>query len=182
MKELIRSDIHLIDIVDDNFDKFLTLFRDTSDFKKLYYSMEDLWNSMAEGTRKDYKDGETIGCLIYQDGNDNPCGIIEIAGCKSEAPSVNIVIVEEDRNQGIGLTAATLFIKKIFDEYDYSRIRWEAFISNEASVKIAQKVGGVKSDENGGVGRMLEKLQELAGTEEEHLKTVLYYIERDKRG
>ena len=169
----------LVDIGKDNFDEYLSLYRNNSDYKKVYDSLDGLWESISKGVIKDYEEGETIGSLIYRASDMACCGYIEISECKEKEPSVNIVIDEKYRNQGIGYKASEIFIKQIFGRYDYSRIKWEAYESNTASRKIAQNVGGSISEDVGGVGSMFARLQEAAGITDERLKTVLYYIDRE---
>lgn len=64
-----NKNIMLVDICEDDFIKYLELLRTNSNYREIYDSLEGLWESVAEGIRKNFEGGETKGCLIYNSVN-----------------------------------------------------------------------------------------------------------------
>lgn len=120
---------------------YLSVRRYATIFKTVYDAENELWFAMKQELIDDVK-GANIICLIYQKKSKDAVGYIELEMKDSHHPDVGIGILEEEREKGYAFEAATLLINKAFEDKGIEYIEWMTTKGNEASNRIAQKLGG----------------------------------------
>lgn len=122
-------------------DEYLSIRRCATVFKTVYDAEKELWFGMKQELTDDIK-GANIICLIYQEKSKDAVGYIELEMKDSHHPDVGIGILESERKKGYAFEAATLLINKAFEDEKIEYIEWMTTEGNEASNKIARKLGG----------------------------------------
>lgn len=122
-------------------DEYLSIRRYATIFKTVYDAENELWFAMKQELIDDVK-GANIICLIYQKKSKDAVGYIELEMKDSHHPDVGIGILEKERKKGYAFEAAVLLIDKAFEDEEIEYIEWMTTEGNEASNRIAQKLGG----------------------------------------
>ena len=123
----------------DNREEYLKVFRRASTFSELYAASEDLWITMSEpmGTDND----TTVRYIIY--AKDVVCGFINY-DMEDDIPNIDIAIASGYRNNGYGYGAAKLLCEHLLSQTGIDSVCWYAMPHNKASIRIAEKFGGVQ--------------------------------------
>ena len=90
----------------------------------------------------DDMNGSDIICLIYHRKSNKAIGYIELEMNELNHPKVGIGILEEEREKGYAFEAANLLINRAFEDEEIEYIEWMTTEGNEASNRIARKLGG----------------------------------------
>lgn len=122
-------------------DDYLYIRRYATVFKKVYDIKDGPWEYMKQGLIEDMQ-GSDIICLIYQKQSKKRIGYIELEMKDVHCPRVGIGILEEERKKGYAFEAASLLINKAFEDEGIECIEWMTTEGNEASNRIARKLGG----------------------------------------
>lgn len=128
-------------VTEKELDVYLSVRRYATIFKTVYDAENELWFAMKQELIDDVK-GANIICLIYQKKSKDAVGYIELEMKDSHHPDVGIGILEEEREKGYAFEAAALLINKAFEDKGIEYIEWMTTKGNEASNRIAQKLGG----------------------------------------
>ncbi len=128
-------------VTEKELDEYLSVRRYATIFKTVYDAENELWFGMKQELIDDVK-GANIICLIYQKKSKDAVGYIELEMKDSHHPDVGIGILEEQREKGYAFEAATLLINKAFEDDEIEYIEWMTTEGNEASNRIARKLGG----------------------------------------
>ena len=177
MNNVNSKDVLLKNVDKNNLDIFLSIYKEASLFSAMYKSMDGLWDTMKYNLLNNFYSESTYTNLICSTTDDIVYGLIQLEYCDSDMPSINISLRPQFRGLGIGKKASKLFVDKIFDQFEYEPIRWEAFKSTETSIKIAQSLGGIASEELGDVAQYLKSLSDAIDKELE-INTVHFIISR----
>lgn len=138
----ITGDLVVIKSVTENdIEDYLHVRRYATVFKVVYDAENELWESMKQKLIGDIK-GDNIICLVYQKKLKNIVGYIEIEMDDVHHPDVGIGILEEEREKGYAFEAANLLISKVLENEEIEYIEWMTTRGNEASNRIARKLGG----------------------------------------
>lgn len=143
-KEICGNSVSLYPLNKTNREEYLKVFRRASTFSELYATSEDLWKSMSEpiGTDKD----DTERYIVCIKGMDKVCGFINY-DMEGSIPSIDIAIAPEYRNCGFGYGAAKLLCEYLLSQTGIDSVYWYAMPNNKASIRIAEKLGGVQTDD-----------------------------------
>jgi RimJ/RimL family protein N-acetyltransferase len=101
----------------------------------------ELWEYMKPHLIEDINGNDCI-CLIYVKNTSRVIGYIDLQLKNVYRPQVGIGILEEDRKKGYALEASRLLIQKVLEYEEIECIEWLTTSGNEASNRIAQKLGG----------------------------------------
>lgn len=138
----ITGDLVVIKSVTENdIEDYLRVRRYATVFKVAYDAENELWEDMKQKLIGDVK-GNNIICLIYHKKSENTVGYIEIEMDDEHHPDVGIGILEEEREKGYAFEAANLLISKVLENGEIEYIEWMTTRGNEASNRIARKLGG----------------------------------------
>ncbi|MCM1246248.1 MAG: GNAT family N-acetyltransferase [Roseburia sp.] len=138
----ITGDLVVIKSVTENdIDDYLHVRRYATVFKLAYDAENALWGSIKQKLIDDVK-GDDIICLIYQRKSKSVVGYIEIEMDDVHHPDIGIGILEEEREKGYAFEAANLLISKVLENGEIEYIEWMTTRGNEASNRIARKLGG----------------------------------------
>ena len=131
-----------------NIERYLSTYKRASAFAEIYERMPDFWEKPRQwiedcvaGERSD-KERYLIDEKVSLQG----CGYIELNYENPEMPDVDIAILEEYRGKGYAFEAAQILIENVLKRESVECIIWNAFASNKASRRIAEKLGGVLVD------------------------------------
>ncbi|MCM1537784.1 MAG: GNAT family N-acetyltransferase, partial [bacterium] len=131
-----------------NIESYLSTYKRASAFAEIYENMPDFWETrrkQIEGYDAGEK-GSKERYLIAEKTSLQGCGYIEL-NCESpKRPEVDIAIFEEYRGKGYAFEAAQILIENVLKRESVECIIWNAFASNKASRRIAEKLGGVLVD------------------------------------
>lgn len=132
-----------------NLDSYLSVYRDASAFAVAYDAMPELWMSVEKEIRESFlqKEDNRLRCLVRERNLTDIIGYINATFDSIEEPEIDIAIVEEQRGRGYGFEASQLLIKHLLNESCIKCVIWSAFLSNGASRRIAEKLGGKPMDE-----------------------------------
>lgn len=143
-----KEDIHIIgdsviikSVTEKEMDDYLYIKRFATILKTAYDKENELWEYMKPSLIEDIK-GSDIICLIYHRKSNKAIGYIELEMKDANHPKVGIGILEEEREKGYAFEAATFLINKAFEDEKIEYIEWMTTEGNEASNRIAQKLGG----------------------------------------
>lgn len=128
-----------------NVKSYLSVYKGASAFSKVYEMMPDFWETRRKWI-ENYAVGEKDGkarCLITERISLRGCGYIELDYSNPEMPEVDIAVLEEYQRKRYASEAVWLLLKNVFEEETVKCVVWNAFSSNIASCKIAEKLGGV---------------------------------------
>lgn len=122
-------------------EEYLKVRRYATMFKVAYDMDAKLWENMKQQLVDDIT-GKNVICLIYEAKSMAACGYIELEMDNIHKPKVGIGILENYRERGYALEASALLLHKALEEDDIECIEWLATANNEASNKIAKRLGG----------------------------------------
>lgn len=127
-----------------NVECYLSTYKSASAFSKVYEMMPDFWEHPC-GCIKDYADGKRDSkarYLIAEKVSLQGVGFIELDFSNAEMPEVDIAILEEYQGKGYAFEASKILCVNVFENESVECIVWNAFRSNKASCRIAEKLGG----------------------------------------
>lgn len=123
---------------------YLSTYKSTSAFSKVYEIMPDFWEQPRRRI-EDYADGKRDSkarYLIAEKVSLQGVGFIELDYSNAEMPEVDIAVLEEYQGNGYAFEAAKILFVYVFENESVECIVWNAFRSNKASCRIAEKLGG----------------------------------------
>lgn len=127
-----------------NVNCYLSTYKSASAFSKVYEMMPDFWEHQCNRI-KDYADGKhenKARYLIADKMSLQGVGYIELDYGNPEMPEVDIAILEEYQRKGYAFETAKILFLDIFENESIKCIVWNAFRSNKASCRVAEKLGG----------------------------------------
>ena len=127
-----------------NVECYLSTYKRASAFSKVYEMMPDFWEFQCNRI-KDYADGKhdsKARYLIADKMSSQGVGYIELDYGNPEMPEVDIAILEKYQRKGYAFETAKILFLDIFENESIKCIVWNAFRSNKASCRIAEKLGG----------------------------------------
>lgn len=127
-----------------NVECYLSTYKSASAFSKVYEMMPDFWEHQCSCI-KGYADGKQENkarYLITDKMTSQGVGYIELDYGNPEMPEVDIAILEEYQGKGYAFETAKILFLYIFENESIKCIVWNAFRSNKASCRIAEKLGG----------------------------------------
>lgn len=122
----------------------LSTYKSASAFSKVYEMMPDFWEQPHRRI-EDYADGKRDGkarYLIAEKVSLQGVGFIELDYSNLEMPEVDIAVLEEYQGKGYAFEASKILFVNVFENESVECIVWNAFRSNKASCRIAEKLGG----------------------------------------
>ena len=122
----------------------LSTYKRASAFSKVYEMMPDFWEQPHRRI-EDYADGKRDGkarYLIAEKVSLQGVGFIELDYSNLEMPEVDIAVLEEYQGKGYAFEASKILFVNVFENESVECIVWNAFRSNKASCRIAEKLGG----------------------------------------
>ena len=125
-----------------NVECYLSTYKRASAFSKVYEMMPDFWEHPC-GCIKDYADGKRDSkarYLITEKVSLRGVGFIELDYSNVEMPEIDIAILDEGK--GYAFEASKILCVNVFENESVECIVWNAFRSNKASCRIAEKLGG----------------------------------------
>lgn len=126
-----------------NVECYLSTYKRASAFSKVYEMMPDFWEHQCNRI-KDYADGKRDGkvrYLIAEKVSLQEVGFIELDYSNAEMPEVDIAILEEYQGKGYAFEASKILFVNVFENESVECIVWNAFRSNKASCRVAEKLG-----------------------------------------
>ncbi|EOS69650.1 hypothetical protein C818_02431 [Lachnospiraceae bacterium MD308] len=143
-----KEDIYIVgdsviikSVTEKEIDDYLHIRRFATVFKAEYDKENGLWEYMRPKLIDDIE-GPDIICLIYQEKSNKAIGYVELEMNEADPPKVGIGILEEERKKGYAFEASSLLINKAFENEEIEYIEWMATEGNDASNRIARKLGG----------------------------------------
>lgn len=127
-----------------NVNCYLSTYKSASAFSKVYEMMPDFWEQPHRRI-EDYADGKRDGkarYLIAEKVSLQGVGFIELDYSNLEMPEVDIAVLEEYQGKGYAFEASKILFVNVFENESVECIVWNAFRSNKASCRIAEKLGG----------------------------------------
>ena len=127
-----------------NVNSYLSTYKSASAFSKVYEMMPDFWEQPRRRI-EDYADGKRDSkarYLIAEKVSLQGVGFIELDYSNSEMPEVDIAVIEEYQRKGYAFEATKILFVNVFENESIGCIVWNAFRSNRASRRIAEKLGG----------------------------------------
>lgn len=127
-----------------NVECYLSTYKRASAFSKVYEMMPDFWEYQCNSI-KNYADGKQDNkarYLIADKMSLQGVGYIELDYGNPEMPEVDIAILGEYQRKGYAFETARILFLDIFENESIKCIVWNAFRSNKASCRIAEKLGG----------------------------------------
>lgn len=127
-----------------NVECYLSTYKRASAFSKVYEMMPDFWEQPHRRI-EDYADGKRDGkarYLIAEKVSLQGVGFIELDYSNLEMPEVDIAVLEEYQGKGYAFEASKILFVNVFENESVECIVWNAFRSNKASCRIAEKLGG----------------------------------------
>lgn len=178
-KEIVGESLLLQEVMPHNLEQYLYVKKRASFFSKVYEQIEDVWSAMeAELRQSAFQEG--LRMLIYDKKTMILYGYVETEMDKDDSVGISIGVLEEYRNRGIATKAAKDFINYVFEVQDIDFVTWNAFLSNKASCRVAEKIGGIKKRRGSTVIEAMERVgfstEKLK--EDELLQEVCYSIFR----
>lgn len=128
-------------VSNDELETYLKVRRYATMFKPAYDMDVGLWDNMKRQLMDDIT-GKNVICLIYEAESMEVCGYIELEMNDIHKPKVDIGILEKYRDRGYASEACLLLLREALEDEDIECIEWMALYNNEASNKIARKLGG----------------------------------------
>lgn len=123
----------------------MSAYKSASAFSKVYEMMPDFWETRRKWI-EDYAAGEKSSrerYLMAERISLQGCGYIELNDENPKMPDVEIAVLEEYQRKGYAFEAAKILLKYILEKETVECIIWNAFESNIASRRLAEKLGGV---------------------------------------
>lgn len=138
----ITGDLVVIKSVTENdIEDYLHIKRYATILKAEYDKGNGFWEYMKPSYIDDIY-GSDIICLICNINSNKAIGYISFEMKDWHHPKVDIGILEEQREKGYAFEAATLLINKAFEDEEIDYVEWMTTEGNEASNRIARKLGG----------------------------------------
>jgi RimJ/RimL family protein N-acetyltransferase len=128
-------------VKENDIEDYLHVKRYATIFKAAYDKENEFWEYMKPQLIEDINGNDCI-CLICLKNTGRVIGYIDIEMKNVHRPQVGIGILEEDRRKGYALEASRLLLQKVLEYEEIECIEWMTTSSNEASNRIAQKLGG----------------------------------------
>lgn len=128
-----------------NLECYLSTYKSASAFSKVYERMPDFWKTQRKWI-EDYAAGEKGAkerYLITEKASLKGCGYIELNYDNQKMPEVDIAVLEEYQRKGYAFEAAKMLLQYVLEKETVECIIWNAFASNIASSRLAEKLGGV---------------------------------------
>lgn len=128
-----------------NMESYLSTYKRASAFSRVYEMMPGFWETQRQRI-ENYAAGESNGkerYLIAEKTSLQGCGYIELNYENPKIPDVDIAVLEECQRKGYAFDAAKILLEYAFRKGTVEYIIWNAFASNIASCKLAEKLGGV---------------------------------------
>lgn len=144
IKSISGQKVCLYQMNKENRDKYLNIYRTASSFSQLYDSSEKLWKNMSEAIGS--KEDETVRYIICIAESEEICGFINY-DMEKGIPVIDIAIAQEYRQHGFGYDAAKALCEYLLSQGEIKLIYWFAMPNNKASIRIAEKLGGQRTDE-----------------------------------
>lgn len=138
------SSINLYLMNNENRDLYLDVYKVASNLSDLYKTSDELWEAMSElmGTEED----KAVRYIVAIKDSKDVCGFINYE-IKGRVPWIDIAILKEHRHKGYGFEAAKILCNYLLSKNDVDYIYWFAKPNNAPSIKIAEKLGGEKSND-----------------------------------
>ena len=127
-----------------NVECYLSTYKRASAFSKVYEMMPDFWEHSYRCI-EDYADGKRDSkarYLITEKVSLRGVGFIELDYSNVEMPEIDIAILDEYQGKGYAFEASKILCVNVFENESVECIVWNAFRSNKASCRIAEKLGG----------------------------------------
>ena len=127
-----------------NVECYLSTYKSASAFSRVYEMMPDFWEHPC-GCIKDYADGKRDSkarYLITEKVSLRGVGFIELDYSNVEMPEIDIAILDEYQGKGYAFEASKILCVNVFENESVECIVWNAFRSNKASCRMAEKLGG----------------------------------------
>jgi len=124
---------------------YLAIYKRASAFSKVYEMLPDFWETQRQWI-EDYAAGEKSAkerYLITEKTSLQGCGYIELNCENPEMPDVEIAVLEECQRKGYAFEAARMLLQYVLEIETVECIIWNAFASNIASRRLAEKLGSV---------------------------------------
>lgn len=128
-------------VTEKEIDDYLYIKRFATMIAPEFDRLDGFWEYMKPSYIEDLH-GSDIICLIYNIKSNKAIGYISFEMKDWNHPKVGIGILEEERKRGYASEAAVLLINKAFEDEEIEYIEWMTTEGNEASNKIARKLGG----------------------------------------
>lgn len=128
-------------VTENDIEDYLHIKRYATILKAEYDKENGFWEYMKPRLIEDINGNDCI-CLIYLKNTGRVIGYIDLELENVRRPQVGIGILEEDRNKGYALEASQLLIQKVLEYEEIECIEWMTTSGNEASNRIARKLGG----------------------------------------
>ncbi len=165
-----------------NLRDYLSTYKVASPFSKVYGMMPDFWD-MTSKNIQDYIVGEKHDrerYLIAGFRSLQSYGYIELDFSDPALPGVDIAVLREHRRKGYAYEAARILLENVLERESVMCVVWNAFSSNKASCRIAEKLGGTVVE---GKNLMAETMREAGLKVEsldvvETLRTISYEIRK----
>ncbi len=128
-----------------NVECYLATYKRASAFSKVYEMMPDFWVTQRQWI-EDYAAGEKNAkerYLITEKISLHGCGYIELNYENPKMPDVEIAVLEECQRRGYAFEAFRMLLDYVLEKETVECIVWNAFASNIASRRLAEKLGGV---------------------------------------
>lgn len=137
------SSINLYLMNNENRDLYLDVYKVASNLSDLYKTSDELWKAMSEfmGTEED----KAVRYIVAIKGSKDVCGFINYE-IKDGVPWIDIAIAKEYRHKGYGFEAAKILCNYLLAKDGVDHIYWLAMPNNAPSIKIAEKLGGEKTN------------------------------------
>lgn len=130
-------------MTEENKERYLQVYKTSSNFADLYRTSAELWKSMSDPMGTDTDD--TVRYLIYEKDSERVCGYINY-DLEEGLPSIDIAIVPEYRQSGYGYDAAKTLCEELLSKEWVETVIWHVMPNNTPSIKIAEKLGGEQID------------------------------------
>ena len=128
-------------VTEKEIDDYLYIKRFATMIAPEFDRLDGFWEYMKPSYIEDLH-GSDIICLIYNKKSNKAIGYISFEMKEWNHPKVGIGILEKERKRGYASEAAVLLINKAFEDEEIEYIEWMTTEGNEASNKIARKLGG----------------------------------------
>jgi len=138
---LIGKTVIVKNVSTDKLEEYLNVRGYATMFRVAYDMDAGLWENMKQQL-VDGITGKNVVYLTYEAKSMDVCGYIEIEMDNRHKPKVGIGILEDYRKRGYALEASVLLLYEALKEDDIECIEWLAIANNEASNKIAKRLGG----------------------------------------
>lgn len=167
-----------------NVECYLSTYKIASAFSKVYEIVPDFWKTQRKRI-EDYAAGEKGAkerYLITEKTSLQGCGYIELNYENPKMPDVEIAVLEGSQRKGYAFEAAGMLLQYVWETKTAECIIWNAFASNIASCRLAEKLGGViVKGKNLIVEAMNEAGFRMDSVEDKEIPKMVTYEIRQKR-